>query len=140
MSNKSLLRGNTILTQKTPEITQTKIKCHNVESMLDSVDTGFGGENILVKDPKPNQWKTHLLKENYLNEFKTESDKTLVRSHLGVYSKSEVDTVIENKLVDYTSGFVTVEKVKEMLDELDYVESTIKAYSDYQIPNNLFRL
>lgn len=140
MANKDLLREN-YFTQKSSEITQPKIKCHNGSSILDSVDTGFGGENILIKDPKPNkQLKTHLLKENYLNEFKTESEKTLVRSHLGVYSKSEVNEVIETKVLDYTSGFVTIEKVEEMLDELDYVESTIKAYSDYQIPNNLFRL
>jgi hypothetical protein len=54
MANKDLLREN-FFTQKSSEITQPKIKCHNGSSILDSVDTGFGGENILIKDPKLNK-------------------------------------------------------------------------------------
>ena len=51
MANKDLLRGSESFTQKSSEITQTKFKCRNVESILDSVNTGFGSENTLIKDP-----------------------------------------------------------------------------------------
>jgi hypothetical protein len=56
-------------------------------SILDTAETGFGECNKLIKDcPKP-EYKTHLFKENYLGEFKTETEKTLARNNLGVYSK-----------------------------------------------------
>jgi hypothetical protein len=56
-------------------------------SILDTAKTGFGEENKLIKNcPKP-EYKTYLFRENYLGEFKTETEKTLARNNLEVYSK-----------------------------------------------------
>ena len=69
-------------------------KKKNPDSVIGSIDTGFGCDNQIVIDcPKP-KYKTHLCKENYLGEFKTESEKTLARNNLGVYSKEEIDKIV----------------------------------------------
>lgn len=144
MANKSLLRESQDLSQTSSESTLINQKIHrkryNKESILNSVQTGFGDENILIKDPPASKCKTHLFKENYLSEFSSETEKQLVRHNLDLYSKQEVERVIENKVADNTSSFVTLEKVEQLIDELDFVDSTIKSYSDYQIPNTLFKL
>lgn len=141
MANKSLLRENKTLTQTSSESANiNRKKRFNKESILHSVETGFGDENILIKDPPKSTCKTHLFKENYLSEFKSETEKQLVRNNLDLYSKQEVEKMVESKITDNTSSFVTLEKVEQMIDELDFVDSTIKSYSDYQIPNNLFKL
>lgn len=141
MANKSLLRESTNLTQTSSTSATVNHRKHfNKESILHSVETGFGDENILIKDPPKSTCKTHLFKENYLSEFKSETEKQLVRNNLDLYSKQEVEKMVESKITDNTSSFVTLEKVEQMLDELDFVDSTLKSYSDYQIPNNLFKL
>ena len=114
-------------------------KKKNPDSVIGSIDTGFGCDNQIVIDcPKP-KYKTHLCKENYLGEFKTESEKTLARNNLGVYSKEEIDKIV-GQIVENNNNFITRKEVQNMIANLDFVDSTLKSYVDYQIPNNLFKL
>ena len=111
----------------------------NPDSIIENIDTGFGCDNQLVIDcPKP-KYKTHLCKENYLGEFKTESEKTLARNNLGVYSKEEIDKIV-SQIVENNNNFITRKEVQNIIADLDFVDSTLKSYVDYQIPNNLFKL
>ena len=113
-------------------------KKKNPDSVIGSIDTGFGCDNQIVIDcPKP-KYKTHLCKENYLGEFKTESEKTLARNNLGVYSKEEIDKIV-GQIVE-NNNLITRKEVQNMIANLDFVDSTLKSYADYQIPNNLFKL
>ena len=115
-------------------------KKKNPDSVIGSIDTGFGCDNQIVIDcPKP-KYKTHLCKENYLGEFKTESEKTLARNNLGVYSKEEIDKIVGQIVENNNNNFVTRKEVQNMIANLDFVDSTLKSYADYQIPNNLFKL
>lgn len=110
----------------------------NPDSIIESMDTGFGCDNQIVIDcPKP-KYKTHLCKENYLGEFKTESEKALARTNLGVYSKEEIDKIVGQIVED--NNFATKEEVQNIVANLDFVNSTLKSHVDYQIPNNLFKL
>lgn len=110
----------------------------NPDSIIESVDTGFGCDNQIVIDcPKP-KYKTHLCKENYLGEFKTEFEKALARTNLGVYSKEEIDKIVGQIVED--NNFVTKEEVQNIVANLDFVNSTLKSHVDYQIPNDLFKL
>lgn len=117
-------------------------KKKNPDSVIGSIDTGFGCDNQIVIDcPKP-KYKTHLCKENYLEEFKTESEKTLARNNLGVYSKEEIDKIV-GQIVgnnNNNNNFITRKEVQNMIANLDFVDSTLRSYADYQIPNNLFKL
>lgn len=116
-------------------------KKKNPDSVIGSIDTGFGCDNQIVIDcPKP-KYKTHLCKENYLGEFKTESEKTLARNNLGVYSKEEIDKIV-GQIVENNNNnnFITRKEVQNMIANLDFVDSTLKSYADYQIPNILFKL
>lgn len=113
-------------------------KKKNPDSVIGSIDTGFGCDNQIVIDcPKP-KYKTHLCKENYLGEFKTESEKTLARNNLGIYSKEEIDKIV-GQIVE-NNNLITRKEVQNMIANLDFVDSTLKSYADYQIPNNLFKL
>ena len=115
-------------------------KHKNPDSVIGSVDTGFGCDNQLIREcPKP-KYKTHLCKENYLGEFKTESEKTLARTNLGVYSKEEIDRIVGQIVENNNNNFITKKEVQNMIADLDFVDSTLKFYVDYQIPNNLFKL
>lgn len=115
-------------------------KHKNPDSVIGSVDTGFGCDNQLIREcPKP-KYKTHLCKENYLGEFKTESEKTLARTNLGVYSKEEIDRIVGQIVENNNNNFITKKEVQNMIADLDFVDSTLKSYADYQIPNNLFKL
>lgn len=114
-------------------------KHKNPDSVIGSVDTGFGCDNQLIREcPKP-KYKTHLCKENYLGEFKTESEKTLARTNLGVYSKEEIDRIVGQIVENNNNNFITKKEVQNMIADLDFVDSTLKSYVDYQIPNNLFK-
>jgi hypothetical protein len=86
-------------------------KRKNPDSVIGTIDTGFGCDNQLVIDcPKP-QYKTHLCKENYLGEFKTESEKTLARTNLGVYSKEEIDKIVGKIVENNNNNFITKKEV-----------------------------
>lgn len=109
------------------------------DSIIDSVDTGFGCSNQVVVDcPKP-KYKSHLCKENYLGEFKQESEKELARNNLGVYSKEEIDLIVGQIIIE-NDGFVTKSQVQKMINDADFVNSTLRSYADYQIPDSLFKL
>ena len=126
-----------------PEIPTIQLKqetCQdsNEESIIDSVDTGFGPENtVVVECPKPS-FKIPLCKDNYLGEFESVIEKQLARYNLGVYSKEEIDEVV-SKMIS-TENLATKAEVETMINNLDYVDSTLKALADYQIPNDLFTL
>lgn len=121
-------------------IVEFKQSCQKHEdSVIDSVDTGFGDcKTIENSCPKPT-FKSHLYKENYLSEFKTETEKALARSHLGVYGKSETVAIIKQEMGSLKS-FIKKEEVEKMIADLDFVNSTLKAFADYQIPEKLFKL
>lgn len=120
---------------------ELKCKPHkNEDSVIETVDTGFDCTNTIVRDcPKP-KYKTHLCKENYLSEFKTESEKQLARTNLGVYSKEEINNIVANIVENNTKEFVTKKEVENMINDLDFVNSTLRSYVNYEIPDDLFKL
>ena len=135
----SLKTGSGIEIQQKNSIVPS-ITIHNhKDSIINFIDTGFGECKTIEKVcPKPT-FKSHLYKENYLNEFKTETEKALIRNHLGIYGKSETIALIKQE-IDNCQSFIKKEEVKEMITNLDFVNSTLKAFVDYQIPEKLFKL
>ena len=133
----------TIETNQLSSLIPCELKCdphNNEDSVIDSVDTGFGCDNTVFKDcPKP-KYKTHLCKENYLSEFKTESEKQLARTNLGVYSKEEINDIIAKIVENNNKQFVTKGEVESMISNLDFVNSTLRSHVDYEIPSDLFKL
>lgn len=108
------------------------------DSIMDFVDTGFGYENILWKDcPRP-KFKTHLFKENYLNEFKSDTEKTLVRHNLEVYSKAETNQIVSHLISE--KNLVTKDNISEIIEDLNFVDSIPKSDVYYDIPDKLFKL
>lgn len=107
------------------------------DSIIDSINTGFGETNVIIKDcPK---YKIPLFKENYLNEFESDTEKVLIRHNIDVYSKKEVNDLISHIVVGDVSGnFVTKDNLDMVLE--DFVSSTLRSYALYDIPNNLFPL
>ena len=126
---------------KKPELNKVIIDPKNCDSIIEDVETGFGPEQTLVVPncPPKKEYKLPLFKENYLNEFKEESEKALARHNLGVYSRKEIDNIV-SKIIQENNNFVTKSEVEGMLQELDFVDSVLKSYVDYQIPDNLFKL
>ena len=112
-----------------------------VEFKQTTIDSGFGCDNTLtIGCPKP-ELHTHLCKENYLGEFKAESEKELARNNLGVYSKDEVNKVLTDAVENLdTSIFITKKEVYNLVENLEFVNSSIKANIDYEIPEQLFSL
>lgn len=129
---------NDIPVVDTPE-KEIKQDCHNNEdSIIKEIETGFGECNTIEKDcPKP-KFKSHLYKENYLSEFKTDIEKQIARENLGVYGKSEIVAVIKTEISN--QSFIEKEEVQQMIANLNLIDSTLKAVADYQIPNTLFKL
>lgn len=129
-----------VIHNEQPVIKQEPLKELNKNSIIDIIETGFGDENILHKEcPKP-KFHQHLCKENFLGEFKTEIEKQLARDNLGVYSKVQIDQFIRDLTNVDTSSFITKDEVTNMLQDLDFVKSTLKSQIDYNIPENLFNL
>lgn len=112
-----------------------------VEFKKTTIDSGFGcDDKLTINCPKP-ELHTHLCKENYLGEFKEESEKALARNNLGVYSKDEVSKVLADVVANIdTSIFITKKEVYNLVENLDFVNSSIKANIDYEIPEQLFSL
>ena len=97
-------------------------------------------DKLTTNCPKP-ELHTHLCKENYLGEFKEESEKALARDNLGVYSKDEVSKVLADAVANLDSSiFITKKEVYNLVENLDFVNSSIKANIDYEIPEQLFSL
>lgn len=77
----------------------------------------------------------YLLRDNFLDEYKEEWEKTIVREHLGIlaaedtYTKEEVEPIIIEKVKAYLaekldeSGFITEENVRELISNLNLVNS-----------------
>lgn len=106
---------------------------------MDSVNTGFGSENKLIKECKKPKYKTHLFKEDYLSDFISPSEKKKVRDNLNIYSKEEVDKLVSHIIVEETTNLVTKEVLQEKLDNLNFTDSVHKSYVNYEIPNDLFK-
>ena len=129
-----------VIHNEQPVIKQEPLKEINKDSILDQIDTGFGDENTLHKECPQPQWHSHLCKENFLSEFKTEIEKQLARDNLNVYSKIQIDQFIKDITNVDTSSFITRDEVTNMIQDLDFVKSTLKSQIDYNIPENLFNL
>ena len=108
------------------------------ESVKGTIDTGFGEGTLHKECPEP-KLVEYLKKGSHLSEFKTETDKTLARENLGVYSSTKVDQLLESITNSVGSLYVTKKEAQEMIGNIDFVDSTLKSYANYEIPNNLFR-
>ena len=129
-----------IIHNEQPVIKQEPPKKLNKDSIIDKINTGFGCDNALHKDcPKP-QWHQHLCKENFLGEFKTELEKQLARDNLNIYSKAQIDEFIKNLSGVDLSSFITKDDFNEAIQNLDFVKSSLKSKTNYNIPENLFTL
>lgn len=109
------------------------------ESVKNTIDTGYGEGTLHKECPKP-ELVEYLRKDRYLSEFKTEIDKELARQNLGVYSSTKVDQLLKEITNSVGSIYVTKAEVTQMISDLDFVDSTLKAYTNYEVPSNLFRL
>lgn len=124
-----------------PEIPeQSFTKSNRKDSILESIETGFGEINTVIKDcPKP-QFKTPLFKEDYLSVFISETEKQLVRNNIGVIGAEEVTKMVKELVAKDVSSFITIEQVEQMIQDLDFVDSKINSRADYTIPDKLFKL
>lgn len=123
-----------------PELNCRPSKRKNPDSIINNIDTGFGCDNVaVIQCPKP-KYNTHLCKENYFGEFVSETEKALARYNLGVYSKEELDKIVGDIIIDNSKEFTTKKEVQEMIANLDFVDSKLKANADYEIPDKLFKL
>ena len=129
-----------VIHNEQPVIKQEPPRELNKSSIIDTIETGFGDENTLHKECSKPKFHQHLCKENFLGEFKTEIEKQLARDNLGVYSKVQIDQFIRDLTNVDTSSFITKDEVTNMLQDLDFVKSTLKSQIDYNIPENLFNL
>lgn len=154
MSDKSLLGivdvgFDTILIQqekpieKEPEviieqvIQEKSCSCTNEDSISDTVDIGFGDQNVIIKECP--EFKIPLYKENHLGEFKTPIEKAIARRNLEVYSKKEIDDAVSKVLSIDFSIYATKSEVQKIIKNLNFVDANTKAYVDYEIPDNLFK-
>lgn len=109
------------------------------ESVKESVDTGFGGGTLNKECPGP-KLVEYLEQGNHLSEFRTDTDKLLARQNLGVYSKSEVQKLLNDITNNVGNLYVTKIEVQTMISQIDFVDSVLKSYVNYEVPSNLFRL
>ena len=109
------------------------------ESVKETVDTGFGEGTLHKECPQP-KLVEYLRQDKHLSEFRTETDKELARQNLGVYSSTKIDELLKEITNSVGSIYVTKTEMQEAIAGLDFVDSTLKAYAPYEVPNNLFRL
>ena len=109
------------------------------ESVKETIDTGYGEGTIHKECPSP-KLVEYLRQDLHLGEFRTDTDKELARQNLGVYSSTKVDQLLKEITNSVGSIYVTKTEVSQMINSLDFVNSTLKAYANYEIPANLFRL
>lgn len=110
------------------------------DSILHTIDTGFGSTNTLIRDCPTKKFKTPLFKEDYLAVFLSETEKELVRNNLGVLGGPEVTKMVKDLVKEDVESFITIEKVEEMIGDLNFVNSELKSRADYTIPDKLFKL
>ena len=124
-----------------PVINTEIIHIHsNEDSIIDSIDTGFDKLHIIKKDCPESKSFITLYRENYLSEFRSETEKQKARDNLGVYGKNEVSKIISDVINNGTLDFITKKEAQEMIQDLDYVNSDSRSYVNYEIPDNLFKL
>ena len=109
------------------------------ESVKDTINTGYGEGTLHKECPKP-ELVEYLCTDKHLSEFRTEIDKELARQNLGVYSSTKVDQLLKEITNSVGSIYVTKAEVTQMINDLDFVDSILKAYANYEVPANLFRL
>lgn len=109
------------------------------ESVKETINTGFGS-GTLHKECTTPELVEYLNKGNHLSEFKTDIDKELARQNLEVYSSTQVNELLEQITNSVGSIYITKKEVMQLIDDLDFVDSTLKSYANYEIPSNLFRL
>ena len=109
------------------------------ESIKETIDTGYGEGTLHKECPSP-KLVEYLRQDLHLGEFRTETDKELARQNLGVYSSTKVDKLLQEITNSVGSIYVTKLEVTQMISNLDFVNSTLKAYAPYEVPNNLFRI
>lgn len=109
------------------------------ESVKDTINTGYGEGTLHKECPKP-ELVEYLRTDKHLSEFRTEIDKELARQNLGVYSSTKVDQLLKEITNSVGSIYVTKVEVTQMINDLDFVDSILKAYANYEVPANLFRL
>lgn len=126
------------------EVVEPEIKSHKKsfrkDSIIASVDTGFGEVNTVIKDCPKSEFKKPLFKEDYLSVFTSETEKQLVRNNLGVIGAPEVTAMVKELVTKEIDSFITIDKVEELLEDLDFVDSKLNASADYNIPDKLFKL
>jgi hypothetical protein len=59
---------------------------------------------------------------------------------LGVYSSTKIDQLLKEITNSVGSIYVTKNELNEAISSLDFVDSKLKAYANYEVPANLFRL
>ena len=109
------------------------------ESVKETMDTGFGEGTLHKECPQP-KLVEYLRQDQHLGEFRTATDKELARQNLEVYSSTKVDQLLQEITNSVGSIYITKNEMKEAIASLDFVNSTLKAYASYEVPNNLFRL
>lgn len=78
--------------------------CNDQNSVLGSINTGFGPENTLEIQHRCNTSTVlHLYKETYLSEFETAEEKSKARQNLDVPSTEQVEQQIELRLSNYAT-------------------------------------
>lgn len=110
------------------------------ESIKNTVNTGFNKADQLVVDCPEHSLVTPLLKENFLSEFREKTEKQLARQNLDIYSRTEVDNLVNYNITLINNNFVKKSELENIIEGLGYVDSTLKSYIDYQIPEELFKL
>jgi hypothetical protein len=70
----------------------------------------------------------------------SETEKELVRNNLGVVGVSEVTKMVKDLVKEDVESFITIERVEELIGDLDFVDSKINSRVDYVIPDKLFKL
>lgn len=133
-----------MLGSETPQQNISKQSCKQKtfrkDSILESIETGFGSGNFLLKDCPDTKFKIPLFKEDYLSDFVSETEKRLVRSNLGLVGVSEVTEIVDDLVKEKVESFITIEKAEELISQLDMVDAKLNSNADYKIPDKLFKL
>lgn len=133
-----------MLGSETPQQNISKQSCKQKtfrkDSILESIETGFGSGNFLLKDCPDTKFKIPLFKEDYLSDFVSETEKRLVRSNLGLVGVSEVTEIVDGLVKEKVESFITIEKAEELISQLDMVDAKLNSNADYKIPDKLFKL
>lgn len=107
----------------------------NEDSIIDSINTGFGEQNTLTKECFKPSFKSHLFKENFLGEFQTDFEKSLARKNIKACGELEVKEIISH--VISKTEFLSKKDVLNMIEDLGHVTALHSRNIYYDIPNEL---